>query len=236
MERGNDPQKDRLMASAMEEETFRRVWQRVQNSTQILPETGPEPARTLPELVPDSARIRPQPAPSRPRGEKEADRRAEGGEFCPRQGCFLGGEVDSRALAALVAEMVAAAAEYGAMARRGRGQTLANGLQGAERRKTRQGKRLAAAYFLMTGVRYWPEKEEQGRLARESSHYFGANEPMLAFLRRRFLAEERLAETLKALGQKAFDPCLRELYLSLAEETEELAAGLRGMVEGEMGR
>lgn len=131
--------------------------------------------------------------------------------------CFSGGNPESRALQGLILEMVSAAGEYRALARReGR---IAAALRELEREKVRQGKRLAAAYFLMTGVRYWPPGSG------------GGSEGLLPALRRRFQREERLAKNLEALAGRAFDRCLRELYGDLARETEEIAARLRRLTE-----
>lgn len=90
-------------------------------------------------------------------------------------------------------------------------------------RKTRQAKRLSAAYFLMTGVRYWP---------RETTPV-NPPESFFPVLRQQFLAEGQQAKTLRQAAQGAGEPMLRELYLSLAEEADEVAYTLRLIVERE---
>lgn len=90
-------------------------------------------------------------------------------------------------------------------------------------RKTRQAKRLSAAYFLMTGVRYWP---------RETTPV-NPPESFFPVLRQQFLAEGEQAKALRQAAQGAEEPMLRELYLSLAEEADEVGYTLRLIVERE---
>lgn len=134
-------------------------------------------------------------------------------------GCFSGGTAERSAVQALVAEMAWAGAEYRDLARRLARERQA--LAELERKKNRQGQRLGAAYFLMTGVRYWPREPT----ARERH---GA---ALGQLRERFFAEERMARTLAALEERAADRCLRELYGDLARETAEMAREVWRVVE-----
>ncbi len=88
--------------------------------------------------------------------------------------------------------------------------------------KTRQAKRLSAAYFLRTGVRYWPRDTVPHR---EAASFFSA-------LRDRFLAEKQLAGELEAMASAARDE-LVELYADLARETGEMARAIRRIVEKE---
>lgn len=90
-------------------------------------------------------------------------------------------------------------------------------------RKTRQAKRLSAAYFLMTGVRYWP---------RETTPV-NPPESFFPVLRQQFLAEGEQAKALRQAAQGVEEPMLRELYLSLAEEADEVVYTLRLIVERE---
>lgn len=139
--------------------------------------------------------------------------------ICPV--CFGGGGREASQLQELVRECLAGRAAYGAAARRDSRQRTE--LAALARKKLRQAKRLSAACFLMTGVRYWPAGD------------LPPTRPMdfFALLRERFLAEQRLAVRLTELGQRAGDTCLRELYLSLAEETMELVHSIRLTVERE---
>lgn len=89
--------------------------------------------------------------------------------------------------------------------------------------KLRQAKRLSAAYFLMTGVRYWPQETVRP-------------EPVQSFfstLRQRFLAEGRMAAELEGLSRETGDAGLAALYRALAEEARELELMIRLIVEKE---
>lgn len=90
-------------------------------------------------------------------------------------------------------------------------------------RKVHQARRLAAAYFLLSGVRYWPQEVTA---VNPPEGFFPA-------LRQRFLAEGRRAGELEALAGSAADPELRELYASLARETREMGRVIRLIVERE---
>ena len=90
-------------------------------------------------------------------------------------------------------------------------------------RKVRQAKRLAAAYFLLSGVRYWPQDATP----------VNPPESLFPALRERFLAEGRRAAELETLAQQATDPDLVELYTSLAQETREMTRTIRSIVEQE---
>lgn len=89
--------------------------------------------------------------------------------------------------------------------------------------KTRQARRLSAAYFLLSGVRYWP----QAATVPEPPESF------FPVLRQQFLAERRRAEEWRRLGEQEPDPDLRELYLTLADESATLSRTLRLIVERE---
>lgn len=134
--------------------------------------------------------------------------------------CFGGGEEEAKNLQGLIRECLTGMWAYRAAARQGRRTAE---LMSMSQRKGRQAKRLSAACFLMTGVRYWPEKDvPRGR-------------PMdfFALLRERFLAEQRLYVRLGQLGRDCRDDCLRELYLALGEESMELVHTIRLLVERE---
>lgn len=124
-------------------------------------------------------------------------------------------------LQALVLECLHDAATYRALTRRSRRsrQELAD-LAGW---KTRQARRLSAAYFLLSGVRYWPQSAT-------------APEPPESFfpvLRQQFLAERHRSSAWRELGEAEPDPDLQELYLTLAQEAGDLAHTLRLIVERE---
>ena len=85
----------------------------------------------------------------------------------------------------------------------------------------RHAKRLSAAYFLLTGVRYWPAvgPAEHGRT------------PLAPALREGFWAERRAAAGFRAVEAQAEDRFLRELCQELAAAEEEHARRLQGLLE-----
>lgn len=87
--------------------------------------------------------------------------------------------------------------------------------------KHKQARRLAAAHFLISGVRYWPtDKLETPR--------FGS---WLGTLRRRFAAEQQLDSRWRAASIDTEDACLAVLYGELAEECAAHAGVLRTLLE-----
>lgn len=121
----------------------------------------------------------------------------------------------------LVLTLLTDASVYRDLSLRTRRSTAA--VNGLARLKTTQARRLGAAYFLMTGVRYWPIRVTP---VNPPEGFFPA-------LRERFLAEGRLAGTLEALSAQAVGPDLRELYADLAQETGALPRTIRMIVERE---
>lgn len=88
--------------------------------------------------------------------------------------------------------------------------------------KHRRARRLAAAHFLIAGVRYWPtDKLETPRFS-----------SWLGTLRERFSAEQRHQHRYRAAAYDTADPCLAELYSELAEECGAHASVLRKVLEG----
>lgn len=132
-----------------------------------------------------------------------------------------GDDVEGKRLQSLTMACLEEAAVYQELLRRSR---RARGeLTELARRKLRQGKRLSAAYFLMTGVRYWP----QGAVTTPPPQSF------FPVLRQCFLTEGRMAEELERVSRETKDPGLAELYRSLAEEARELTHVIRLIVERE---
>lgn len=84
----------------------------------------------------------------------------------------------------------------------------------------RHAKRLSAAYFLISGVRFWPE----GGKAPQANTYLGA-------LRRRFGEEQSGMAAYLAGAEATADPCLRQLFLDLAREEWDHACKIRTLVE-----
>ena len=84
-----------------------------------------------------------------------------------------------------------------------------------------QARRLAAAYFLLTGVRYWPT----GTLAAP------AIPSMWGALRRRYQAEEESGQAFLSAAGSSEDPALQELYRQLAQGCQEHCRRLRSLLE-----
>lgn len=94
-------------------------------------------------------------------------------------------------------------------------------LMGIAQDEKRHAKRLSTAYFLISGVEYWPE--QPGGMA--------AAGPLPACLRARF-AEEQMGEAAYcAAAERTCDPCLKELYLELANDENAHGWILRGLLE-----
>lgn len=123
------------------------------------------------------------------------------------------------ALQELVAECLAGAEVYRALARRARRSSAE--LAALRDGKTAQARRLSAAYFIRSGVRYWPRPALPEGLG------------FLATLRERYLAEGRLHARLEGLAQTA-QADLAEGYALLAQETAHMARQLRTIIEREM--
>ena len=109
---------------------------------------------------------------------------------------------------------------YQLLARRaqGSGGKVLSTLASDERRHA---KRLSTAYFLISGVRYWPADRPAVPPA----------PTYLASLRLRFCAEQRGEAAYLAAAEETADAALRELYLELAGDENAHAWLLRGILE-----
>lgn len=139
------------------------------------------------------------------------------------QGVETVGEEDEtgRRLQMLVLGLLTDGSVYRDLTRRTRRSTAE--LQELHQTKLRQAKRLSAAYFLLTGVRYWPKETTP---VNPPESFFPA-------LRQRFLAEGRLALQLEAMAGECREEELAELYTGLAQETRDMARAIRYIVERE---
>jgi ferritin len=108
---------------------------------------------------------------------------------------------------------------YQALAK-GTGGPQARVFQAMAQEEKTHAKRLFAAYFLISGVRYWPEV---GKVTPPTS-YLGA-------LRQRFGEEQAGMAAYLAGAEATSDPCLRQLFLDLAQEEWEHACKIRALVE-----
>lgn len=108
---------------------------------------------------------------------------------------------------------------YHAMAKR-TGGSQGKILSGIAADELRHAKRLSAAYFLISGVRFWPEQPIPALT--------GAYP---ALLRIRFQAEQRGESSYRTAAAGCSDPCLCSLFLELAEEEGEHTRLIRTILE-----
>lgn len=81
-------------------------------------------------------------------------------------------------------------------------------------------KRLSAAYFLISGVHFWPER---GGTPIITSY--------LSALRERFIDEQQDAAHYVAVATEASDPCLSQLLIDIAEDNLRHAYQIRVLIE-----
>lgn len=179
-------------------EVFERVWRRV------MPEDRPDCPFTLySEEETEQAAVQPA-------EEKRA-------ELVPVPAERSGG--DGAVLQAFIADELSDWRTYQTLARRipgGNGRAL----MGVAADERRHAGRLSAAYFLLSGVKFWPPAEPE--LTKEG---------WMALLRRRYWAERKGAEAYRTAAGRTGDSALRELYLELAGDEEAHAGVIRGILE-----
>ena len=202
---------------------FERVWKRVMaDREEESPLVWEEPARPEEETglaplgagdpAPEEAEGTTAPATPRPMGPHGDFPRETGvlGESCLDCGPLL---------QELVRRELTDCREYQALARRAGG-SPGRVLAGLAGEKKRRAKRLSAAYFLISGVRYWPEGEG------------GAAVPSyLGTLRRRFAQEQATMAAYLAGLEGTTDPCLRQMFWEHAQENWGHACQIRKLVE-----
>ena len=197
---------------------FLRVWDRVmpveRPDCPIVVERSEEMSRpAVPAVQPMPAEMIAQPMPA-------ADQ--AGDDFPTRDDVpCLGsaGEADRERLQEMIGQELAAWRSYQLLARRGGqgGRILAALAAGCRRRA----KRLSAALFLISGVRFWPAEQVSVPVPRS---YFTA-------LREHFLAEQDRGQIYRAAAEESRDHCLQMLYLDLADECVEHAGRIRALLE-----
>ena len=84
----------------------------------------------------------------------------------------------------------------------------------------RHAKRLSTAYFLISAVRFWPDRGA----TLTTGTYLGT-------LRQRFSQEQRGQSAYLSAAEDCTDPCLRELFLELAADEAAHARLIRGILE-----
>lgn len=203
------------LSSQCDQETFERVWRRV------MPEPHPDCPIVLPAEPAASPAVREAP-PALPAVAASAppDRPVAGEEHnVPCLGAasaIYGGQLQQ-----FVDRTLADWRSYQALSRRAQGNSgrILSAIAADQRRHA---KRLSTAYFLISGVRYWPAERPAGPASRT---------PFAAALRERFMAEQRSAAAYQAAAAETADPCLRQLYEELSGEADAHAWLLRGILE-----
>jgi len=197
---------------------FLRVWDRVMPVERpdcpiVVDRSGEMNRPAVPAVQPMPAEMMARPMPA-------ADQ--AGDDFPTRDDVpCLGsaGEADRERLQQMIGQELAAWRSYQHLARRGGlgGRTLAALSAGCRRRA----KRLSAALFLISGVRFWPAERVSVPVPRS---YFAA-------LREHFLSEQDRGGAYRAAAEESRDHCLRMLYLDLADECAEHAGRIRTLLE-----
>jgi len=197
---------------------FLRVWDRVMPVERpdcpiVVDRSGEMNRPAVPAVQPMPAEMMARPMPA-------ADQ--AGDDFPTRDDVpCLGsaGEADRERLQEMIGQELAAWRSYQHLARRGGlgGRTLAALSAGCRRRA----KRLSAALFLISGVRFWPAERVSVPVPRS---YFAA-------LREHFLSEQDRGGAYRAAAEESRDHCLRMLYLDLADECAEHAGRIRTLLE-----
>lgn len=203
------------LSSQCDQETFERVWRRVMPEPRpdcpiVLPaEPAASPAvREAPPALPAVAASDP---PGRPVAGEEHNVPCLGAASA-----IYGGQLQQ-----FVDRALADWRSYQALARRAQGNSgrILSAIAADQRRHA---KRLSTAYFLISGVRYWPAERPAGPASRT---------PFAAALRERFMGEQRSAAAYQAAAAETADPCLRQLYEELSGEADAHAWLLRGILE-----
>ena len=203
---------------ACDREVFERVWRRV------MPEARPDcpfplaeappsapaaeaPATALAVRTPEAV-LPAAPAPEPPDPENDVP--------CLGASSAVYGAL----LQAFIDREIAGWKRYALLARRapGNGGRVLATMAADERRHA---KRLSTAYFLISGVRYWPADR--------------ANQPLTgtypAALRSCFCAEQKAEAAYRAAANETADEALRELYQELAGDENAHTWLLRGLAE-----
>ena len=203
---------------------FLRVWRRVMpEETPACPitvDTG-EPARPAPPSNDMSVQTLPAPVPhNMPAPDTSGD--SSGDDFpTPEDVPCLGsgGQPDLEQLRMFISQELMYWQIYRTLAQRsGQSGRMLAALAGNCRKRS---KRLSAALFLISGVRFWPAEPPAVPMPRS---YFGT-------LRELFLAEQNRGGTYRAGAEDCRDACLQALYLELADECMEHACRIRTLLE-----
>lgn len=242
-----------LAGQDIDPDTFQRVWDRVmpegsgpavpdgavpaqpsvppeqavqqQPSVPVCPAEAPPERPAPPEEVPPAGPALP-PVPDCPAPPAVPDCPAETQcPVCPSApaapALCLGeaSQGDSQTLEQLMSLAKAGAAAGRALARRASG-ICARALAALAADHRMAFRRLSAAYFLITGERYAPKC---------AAPALPASLPLA--LRQQFVWEQKWEQETRRAAQTTGDPCLKELYLELAQEGALHAGTIRSLLE-----
>ena len=211
-------EQDHLPCSC-DQEVFERVWRRVMPEDRPdCPFTLGEDAAAPPAVQPPAAAL-PAVVHTAPAGEQAPSRPVVGEEHdVPCLGASSA--VYGAQLQRLIDRELADWRAYQALSRRAQGNS-GRVLATIAADERRHAKRLSTAYFLISGVRYWPVD----RVPNPSPA------PFSAALREHFMEEQRGAAAYQTAAAETADPCLHELFLELAGEEDSHAWLLRRVLE-----
>lgn len=218
-----------IIRPPQEEEVFQRVWQRVmegRDDRNSPIESGPPAVRTVPQSLP-------QPPRRWVDGDMSCDYLAALSKAMPvpqmtdlpmsdlpRMGVEPSDSGDTARLRQQTLEALEAWQFYRHLARRTRG-NAARTLTNLAADQHRLARKLAAAYFLHSGVRYWPS-EQLSTPAINS--YWGA-------LRQQHQAEQQSELGYRMAMDEAGDNSLSELYGELSNSCRSHCKQLRSLLE-----
>lgn len=191
-------------------DVFLRVWQRVM----------PEEREDSPITVERSERAAELTTVA---GQMSAAPRDEAGDDFPTREdvpCLgSGGEAERERMQEFITQELVHWRSYQMLARRaGQGGRMLAAMASGSRKRA---KRLSAALFLISGIRFWPSEPPTVSVPRS---YFGA-------LRELFLSEQNRSGAYRAAAEECQDQCLCALYLDLADESMEHACRIRTLLE-----
>lgn len=201
---------DMTLCSSEHQEVFQRVWNRVMANH---PETGC-PVEVTGDLSCDCLEQLAQTAQT----PHVPDTR---GNDLPTDGMDLAPSDDSTArLRQQVLEALEGWQMYRHLARRTRN-SAARTLTSLAADQHKQARRLAAAYFLLTGLRYWPSELLSTP----------AIPSLWGTLRQRHQAEQQAELSYRMAAEEVNDPTLLELYQQAAEGCQNRCRLLRALLE-----
>lgn len=225
---------DMILRSPQEQEVFQRVWQRVMAGRS----EGNSPIVPTPAPAPNPGPV-PLPTPALPRRWVDGDMSCDYLEALskampvrPLPGDLSSGDLPTAGLEDLphgestarlrqqTLEALEAWQFYRHLARRTRGNT-ARMLTALAADQHRLARKLATAYFLRSGVRYWPTEQLP---APAIPSFWGA-------LRQRHQGEQQAELSYRMAADEADDSTLTELYEELMESCRGHCRQLRALLE-----